>query len=68
MQSETIKLDPEVAVLAGKIDFSPDALLNKYLSENKLKMKPPSIELYNKGPMDEADSSKWQTRIIYIVE
>ena len=26
MQSDTIRLDPEVAVLAGKIDFDPDAL------------------------------------------
>ena len=46
MQSETIKLDPEVAVLAGKIDFSPDALLNKYLSERDKRVRPDGFEQY----------------------
>jgi len=42
--------------------------LNKYISENKLRTKPPAIELYNVGPANETDSTKWRTRIIYIVE
>ena len=46
MQSETIKLDPEVAVLAGKIDFNPDALLNKYLSERDKRLRPDGFEQY----------------------
>lgn len=46
MQSETIKLDPEVAVLAGKIDFDPDVLLNKYLSERDKRVRPDGFEQY----------------------
>jgi cation diffusion facilitator CzcD-associated flavoprotein CzcO len=46
MQTETIKLDPEVAVLAGKIDFDPDALLNKYLSERDKRLRPDGFEQY----------------------
>src|SRR5581483_7047190 len=46
MQSNTIKLDPEVAVLAGKIDFNPDALLNKYLSERDKRLRPDGFEQY----------------------
>ncbi len=46
MQSNTIKLDPEVAVLAGKIDFDPDALLNKYLSERDKRLRPDGFEQY----------------------
>ncbi len=46
MQSNTIKLDPEVAVLAGKIDFDPDTLLNKYLSERDKRLRPDGFEQY----------------------
>jgi cation diffusion facilitator CzcD-associated flavoprotein CzcO len=46
MQTETIKLDPEVAVLAGKIDFDPDELLNKYLSERDKRLRPDGFEQY----------------------
>ncbi len=46
MQSDTIRLDPEVAVLAGKIDFNPDALLNKYLSERDKRLRPDGFEQY----------------------
>ena len=46
MQSDTIKLDPEVAVLAGKIDFDPDTLLNRYLSERDKRLRPDGFEQY----------------------
>jgi cation diffusion facilitator CzcD-associated flavoprotein CzcO len=46
MQSDTIRLDPEVAVLAGKIDFNPDALLNKYLAERDKRLRPDGFEQY----------------------
>jgi cation diffusion facilitator CzcD-associated flavoprotein CzcO len=46
MQSNTIKLDPEVAVLAGKIDFDPDTLLDKYLSERDKRLRPDGFEQY----------------------
>ena len=46
MQSETIKLDPEVAVLAGKIDFDPDALQNKYLAERDKRLRADGNEQY----------------------
>jgi cation diffusion facilitator CzcD-associated flavoprotein CzcO len=39
-------LDPEVAVLAGKIDFNPDALLAKYLSERDKRLRPDNVEQY----------------------
>jgi len=51
----------------GKISEAYNSL-NKYLSENKLRSRSPSLELYSKGPFNEPDSSKWNTRIIYIIE
>jgi hypothetical protein len=44
MQTRTIKLAPEVAALAGKIDFDPDA--RKYLSERDKRVRPDGFEQY----------------------
>ena len=44
------------------------SIVDGYLTENKLKQKAPVIEQYLKGPSQETDTSKWLTRIIYLVE
>jgi hypothetical protein len=46
MNAATITLDPEVSVLAGKIDFDPDALLTKYLSERDKRLREDGFEQY----------------------
>ena len=54
----------------GPYDKLPDAYnsIQRYLSEHKLKNRIPSIEQYISGPMNEKDSSKWLTKIVYLVE
>jgi len=39
-------LDPDVAALAGKIDFDPDTLLTKYLSERDKRLRSDGFEQY----------------------
>ena len=48
----------------------PDAYtsIRQYLSNNKLKEKIPSIEQYFAGPTNEKDTSKWLTKIVFLVE
>jgi effector-binding domain-containing protein len=54
----------------GAYDKIADAYnsIRQYLSENKLKEKIPSIEQYITGPVNEKDSSKWLTKIVFLVE
>ncbi len=54
----------------GKYDNLADvhSSIQHYISDNKLKQKFPVIESYINDPGKEADSLKWQTRIIYLVE
>ncbi len=40
----------------------------QYMAENKLKNVPPVLEIYFTDPASEPDTSKWQTRIVYIIE
>lgn len=42
--------------------------IDRYLAENKLTQKIPVIEQYISGPMNEKDTAKWLTRIVYLVE
>jgi len=42
--------------------------IDKYLAANNLKQKTPVIEQYITGPQTEKDSSKWLTKIIFLVE
>lgn len=42
--------------------------IDKYIVEKKLKAKLPVIEQYLYGPANEKDTSKWLTKIIYLVE
>ena len=53
----------------GAFDKLPDAYssLQKYLSENNLKQKWPSIEFYLSNPAT-TDTARWHTQIIYLVE
>ncbi|MFI5132742.1 MAG: SRPBCC family protein [Chitinophagales bacterium] len=44
------------------------SVLYKYLSVNNLKQKTPSLEQYITGPQQEKDSTKWLTKIIFLVE
>ncbi len=55
---------------SGAYDKLADAhgSLDKYLAENKLKQKSPVIEQYIYGPVNEKDTAKWLTRIVYLVE
>ncbi len=54
----------------GAYDKEPDAYatIRKYLAENKLQQKTPSIEQYIIGPGTESDSTKWLTKIVFLVE
>jgi effector-binding domain-containing protein len=54
----------------GAYDKISDAYnsIHQYLSENKLKEKTPSIEQYISGPSNEKDTTKWLTKIIFLVE
>ena len=70
---QVINIPASKAVFAdyfGKYDRIAEAhnSLQKYLAANNLKQKYPVIESYIIHPGKEADSSKWQTRIIYLVE
>ena len=42
--------------------------IRQYLSINKLKEKIPSIEQYLSGPTNEKDTTKWLTKIVFLVE
>ena len=42
--------------------------LDKYLADKKLQQKTPVIEQYISGPYNEKDSSKWITKILYLVD
>lgn len=55
---------------SGAYDKLPDAYnsIRQYLSENKLKAKIPSIEQYISGPSNEKDTTKWLTKIVFLVE
>ncbi|HEX7906377.1 MAG TPA: GyrI-like domain-containing protein, partial [Chitinophagaceae bacterium] len=54
----------------GAYDKSMDAYasIDKYLAENNLKQKAPVIEQYMNDPMQVKDTSKWHTKIIFLVE
>jgi effector-binding domain-containing protein/uncharacterized protein YndB with AHSA1/START domain len=54
----------------GAYDKISDAYnsIRQYLSENKLKEKIPSIEQYISGPVNEKDTAKWLTKIVFLVE
>jgi len=54
----------------GAYDKEPDAYaaIRKYLAENKLQQKIPSIEQYIIGPGTESDTTKWLTKIVFLVE
>ncbi len=42
--------------------------IHKYISDHQLKEKAPSIEQYIAGPTNEKDTSKWLTKIVFLVE
>lgn len=42
--------------------------LDKFMAEEKLTQKAPVIEQYINGPVNEKDTSKWLTKIVYLVE
>jgi effector-binding domain-containing protein len=54
----------------GAYDKISDAYnsIEQYISANKLKEKTPSIEQYISGPMNEKDTAKWLTKIVFLVE
>jgi len=54
----------------GAYDKLPQAYnsIDQYLSENKLRKKVPSIEQYIAGPVNEKDTAKWLTKIVFLVE
>lgn len=54
----------------GAYDKMNDAYnpIKKYLTVNNLKQKIPVIEQYITGPATEADTAKWLTKIIFLVE
>jgi hypothetical protein len=41
-----MKIQPEVAAFVGKIDFDPDALHRKYLSERDKRLRDDGIDQY----------------------
>lgn len=59
-----------VVTCAGGYDKLPGAYasLKKYIADNNLKEKSPSIEQYFTGPANEKDTSKWLTKVVYLVE
>ena len=54
----------------GAYDKLQDAYnsIRKYIAENKLEEKIPSIEQYISGPTNEKDTAKWLTKIVFLVE
>ncbi len=54
----------------GAYDKSADAYktIDDYLKANSLKQKTPVIEQYLTGPQSEKDTTKWLTKIIFLVE
>lgn len=55
---------------SGPYDRIADAhhQLDVYLANKKLQQKTPVIEQYISGPFNEKDSSKWITKILYLVD
>lgn len=71
VQSVNIPASKAVFVnYSGTYDKIQDAYnsIEKYIADHKLKERSPSIEQYMVGPMNEKDSSKWLTRIVFLVE
>lgn len=54
---------------SGAYDHVRDAYesIRVYLEENKLKQQAPVIEQYISGPFTEKDSSRWLTKIVFLV-
>jgi effector-binding domain-containing protein len=54
----------------GSVEKTADLYpsIRKYLSDNKLREISPLIEQYLSDPAKETDSSKWKTRVIFLVE
>lgn len=54
----------------GAYDKSMEAYnsIDKYLADNKLKQKTPVIEQYITDPSMEKDTTKWLTKIVFLVE
>ncbi len=44
------------------------ASIDEYLAAHNLKQKMPSIEQYFSGPFQETDTSKWLTKIVFLVQ
>jgi effector-binding domain-containing protein len=42
--------------------------IRQYMRENELRQKGPSIEQYITGPTNEKDSTRWVTKIVFLVE
>jgi effector-binding domain-containing protein len=42
--------------------------VKKYLEANKLKQKQPVIQQFITGPTQESDTTKWLTKIVFLVE
>ncbi|NOT50002.1 MAG: hypothetical protein HOP10_01835 [Chitinophagaceae bacterium] len=71
VQSVNISASKAVFVnYTGGYDKLTDAYrsIDKYISDNKLTKKTPSIEEYVTGPSNEKDTSKWLTKIVFLVE
>ncbi len=71
VQSTNIPASKAVFVnFTGAYDKLPEAYnsIRRYISGNNLKEKNPSIEQYVTGPTNEKDTSKWLTKIIFLVE
>lgn len=68
---EDIAASKAIAVTyTGGYDKIADAhnSLDKYLAEHRLTQKTPVIEQYISGPANEKDTSRWLTKIVYLVE
>jgi effector-binding domain-containing protein/uncharacterized protein YndB with AHSA1/START domain len=54
----------------GTYDRMQDAYesIRQYMKENELKQKGPSIEQYTTGPLMEKDSTRWVTKIVFLIE
>lgn len=76
LQNNIIRLEDVPASKAVYVNYSGgyDKIaeahysLDKYLAENKLTQKAPVIEQYISGPASEKDTSKWLTKVVYLVE
>lgn len=71
VQSTNIPASKAVYVnYSGSYDKIQDAYnsIEKYIADNKLKAKTPTLEQYITGPSNEKDTSKWVTKIVFLVE